>query len=166
MLADKGITLHSVISVSKLLEVSVKAGRIDLTTSQEVQRFVEENNTYKENGSSFAIKSPKMLTYGARAGLPDTHPLASQLLKIMEEKKTNLCVSADVTSSIELLEIAMMLGPLICVLKIHVDILEDFTSDVVSKLKELAIKHNFLIFEDRKFADIGNTVKHQYEGLK
>lgn len=166
MLADKGITLHSVISVSKLLEVSVKAGRIDLATSQEVQRFVEENNTYKENGSSFAIKSPKMLSYGARAGLPDTHPLASQLLKIMEEKKTNLCVSADVTSSIELLEIAMMLGPLICVLKIHVDILEDFTSDVVSKLKELAIKHNFLIFEDRKFADIGNTVKHQYEGLK
>ncbi|KAA0715915.1 Uridine 5'-monophosphate synthase [Triplophysa tibetana] len=164
MLADKGITLHSIISVSKLLEVLVKAGRIDLAISQDVQRFVEENNTYKDNVSSVAIKSPKMLSYGARAGLPDTHSLASQLLKIMEEKKTNLCVSADVTSSVELLEIAVMLGPLICVLKTHVDILEDFTSDVVSKLKELAIKHNFLIFEDRKFADIGNTVKHQYKG--
>uniref|UniRef100_A0A671SPI0 Uridine 5'-monophosphate synthase n=1 Tax=Sinocyclocheilus anshuiensis TaxID=1608454 RepID=A0A671SPI0_9TELE len=150
-LADRGITLHSVISVSRLLDVLLKAGRIDTATSQNVERFIQENNTYistKTNGFSAPKKSCKELSYGARAALPDTHPLAARLLKITEDKKTNLCVSADVTRSEELLEIADALGPLICVLKTHVDILQDFTADVASSLKELAIKHNFLIFED------------------
>ena len=54
----------------------------------------------------------------------DIHPLGSKLLQIMEEKKSNLCVAADVTSCTELLALADTLGPKICLLKTHVDILE------------------------------------------
>ena len=87
---------------------------------------------------------------------------AQRLFTIMAEKKSNLALSADVTSSEALLKLADQLGPLLCVLKTHIDIIHDFHPALINELKQLAIKHQFLLFEDRKFADIGHTVKFQY----
>uniref|UniRef100_A0A3B4B9D4 Uridine 5'-monophosphate synthase n=1 Tax=Periophthalmus magnuspinnatus TaxID=409849 RepID=A0A3B4B9D4_9GOBI len=172
MLASKGIRLHPIISMFKVLNVLQAAGRIDTQMAQNVHKFIMENNTFRyniENGNGVPVpKKPCIehteMSYAKRAKLPKIHPLASKLMNIMEEKQSNLCVSADVTSSEELLELADSLGSKICLLKTHVDILKDYTSEIGQKLQAVAEKHNFLIFEDRKFADIGNTVKHQYEG--
>lgn len=101
------------------------------------------------------------LTYQQRAQL-SKHPLAQQLFNLMADKETNLALSADVTTKKELLELTDEIGSEICVLKTHIDVITDFDTDLVQQLKLLAIKHNFLIFEDRKFADIGNTVQLQY----
>ncbi|XP_029980591.1 uridine 5'-monophosphate synthase isoform X2 [Sphaeramia orbicularis] len=172
MLASRGIRLHPIISMFKLLNVLLAAERIDAQTAQSVREFILDNNTFspkEKNGNGVPNKKPCVeqevkMSYAERAKLPNVHPMASRLLKTMEDKQSNLCVSADVTGSDELLQLADALGPTMCMMKTHVDILKDYTMDVSQKLQALAEKHNFLIFEDRKFADIGNTVKHQYEG--
>lgn len=39
--------------------------------------------------------------------------------------------------------------------KTHIDIIEDFDQDLIHQLQQRSKEHDFLIFEDRKFADIG-----------
>lgn len=92
-------------------------------------------------------------------------PVAARLLKLMGSKKTNLCASLDVQTTDELLALCDKVGPYVCCIKTHIDIIKDFDyGKTVGGLKEMAEKHEFLIFEDRKFADIGSTVKSQYTG--
>lgn len=50
------------------------------------------------------------------------------------------------------------------VFKTHIDIVSDFSEKTVQGLMDLSEKHNFMIFENRKFVDIGNTVQKQYRG--
>lgn len=102
-----------------------------------------------------------MLTYAQRVSYCQ-NPTAIALLKLMAEKKTNLAVSLDVTHKKDLLRFADLLGPDICLLKTHIDILEDFDHATAGELVQLARHHQFLLFEDRKFADIGHTVQLQY----
>lgn len=88
--------------------------------------------------------------------------IATELFKIMTSKQSNLCVAADVTRTTDLLNIAENVGPHICLLKTHIDIVEDFHPNFLKHLKDIAERHNFMLFEDRKFADIGKTVELQY----
>ncbi|KAI1612121.1 orotidine 5'-phosphate decarboxylase [Exophiala viscosa] len=100
----------------------------------------------------------------AQRGAEHPNPLVGRLFEIAEKKKTNVVLSADLTTTKELLTIADSLGPYIAVLKTHIDIVSDFGPDTVQGLTELAERHDFLLFEDRKFVDIGNTVQKQYKG--
>jgi orotidine 5'-phosphate decarboxylase subfamily 1 len=85
-----------------------------------------------------------------------------KLKKIMINKQTNLSISVDFTKTRDILDLVDKVGDSICMLKTHVDIIEDFSDDFIKKLKEKSYEKKFLIFEDRKFADIGNTVSLQF----
>nr|CAH7730862.1 unnamed protein product [Callosobruchus chinensis] len=80
----------------------------------------------------------------------------------MATKQTTLCLAADLTDSTALLNLAEQAGPHICALKTHIDIVDDFDPNLIKPLQEIAKRHNFVLFEDRKFCDIGKTIELQY----
>eukprot|EP00894_Picocystis_sp_ML_P002611 jgi/Pico_ML_1/53128/g3733.t1 len=161
-LASQGLKLHSACKITFIMEVLEKHGKLDASIVQKVKDFITSNQTQKPKVAEAPAKR-KRLTYEERAKVAENQ-VAKELFELMARKKTNLSVAADVDTAEELLELADKIGPSICVLKTHVDILPDFTPEFCTKIQMLAKKHDFMIFEDRKFADIGNTVSMQYEG--
>lgn len=107
------------------------------------------------------MDSISSMRFGERAALAK-NITARRLFELMEVKQSNLAVAADVTSGAELLDLVRQVGAHICVLKTHIDILTDYSPELIEQLQQLQRQHQFLIFEDRKFADIGNTVRLQY----
>lgn len=92
------------------------------------------------------------------------NPAAQQLLHTVLEKQSNLSVAADVTTAKELVQLIQQVGDQVAVLKTHIDVITDFSPDLITTLLDLKKQYSFVIFEDRKFADIGNTVQLQYGG--
>ena len=86
-------------------------------------------------------------TYSERA---ETHasPVAQRLFRLMELKKTNLCASIDVDTTKEFLELIDKLGPYVCLIKTHIDIINDFSYEsTIEPLLELSRKHQFMILK-------------------
>ena len=96
-------------------------------------------------------------SFAVRAMLPGTPALAHYLLHLITTKRSNLCLSADVTSTHQLLQLAEDVGDSICMLKTHADTIDDFGDRTVEGLRDVAARKKFLIFEDRKFGDIGSA---------
>jgi hypothetical protein len=63
------------------------------------------------------VHSVTTKTYAERAS-SQANPAAKRLLQLMDRKQTNLCVSVDVTTTKEVLEIVKAVGPSVCMVKV------------------------------------------------
>ncbi|KAJ9472068.1 Uridine 5prime-monophosphate synthase [Diplonema papillatum] len=86
-----------------------------------------------------------------------------RVFETMARKQSCLSFNPDVTTKAEILETVRQVGAECCMIKTHMDVVSDFDDDLVAQLQKLSEELDFVIFEDRKFADIGNTAMLQYE---
>lgn len=154
VLEAKGFNVHSLFNISEVCEILRKN---NLISEEEISRI----NDFL-NGNKVQFAEEKRLTYEQKLENANNQ-FSKKILEIAIEKKSNLIASADVLTTKELLDFAEKVGPNIVALKTHIDILTDFDFDEsILPLKDLAKKYNFLLMEDRKFADIGNTQELQF----
>ena len=167
-LKQAGIEVISLISMTDILERVRSSGDYSSSEITRIESLVQNghaNGTSHMNGDAPPCKVPKIVTTFIDRIETAKCEKNKSLLETIRSKKTNVCLSIDVVKCSEVLETLDQLGPHICLAKTHVDILEDIIEFGVSKfserLKSLSKKHNFLIMEDRKFSDIGNTFAMQ-----
>ncbi len=139
-----GYKLHSIMNLDEVIDTLKKHNRISKQKAAEIKEYT--NNLDSDNSNQKNIEND----------------LTKILLDKIQTKKSHLILSLDVDNQKEFFEILDQTAEHIVMLKTHIDILNDFDESFVLKLKEYSITHNFMIFEDRKFADIGNTVRKQY----
>ncbi len=158
-------SLHALFTITEAMDSLFQQGLVTAEMREDVLNFVRANKVVANTADTEALKAkPNLrLSYGERIALCQ-NPVSKRLLRIAESKQSNLIASADVATLDELLKLADEVGPHICALKTHVDILDRFTPADGQRLRSLADKHDFLLFEDRKFGDIGNTLRLQVRG--
>jgi len=154
LLESKGYRVHTLFNISEVCTILQETGELSDEEVKRIQDFLQGNHIQfeEETRSSYEQKLQAA-----------QHSVSKRLLETALAKKSNLIASADVTTTQELLEFAEKVGPHVIALKTHIDIISDFEYErTITPLKAIAAKHQFLLMEDRKFADIGNTQELQF----
>jgi uridine monophosphate synthetase len=81
------------------------------------------------------------------------------------EKKTNIILSCDLDKTEDILNLINICGNYILGVKLHINIITDFSFEFIKKLKVLKYLYNLIIIEDGKFADNGTIVVKQLDGF-
>ena len=154
LLENKGYRVYTLFNISEVCDILQETGELSDEEVKRIQDFLQGNHIQfeEEIRPSYEQKLENA-----------QHSVSKKLLEAALAKKSNLIASADVTTTQELLALAEKVGPHIVALKTHIDIISDFEYEkTIVPLKEIAAKHQFLLMEDRKFADIGNTQELQF----
>ncbi len=154
LLESRGYKVHTLFNITEVCGILKETGELSDDEVNRIHDFLQGNHIQFDEKTRSSYEQ-KLQTA--------EHSVAKKLLETALSKQSNLIASADVTTTQELLELAEKTGPHIIALKTHIDIISDFDYDkTIVPLKALASKHNFLLMEDRKFADIGNTQELQF----
>ena len=94
-----------------------------------------------------------------------TSEIARKYMEVASRKQSLVCLAADRNTMAGLFELIDLVGPHIAALKTHVDLVDDWNAEVWAEFCKAAQAADLLIFEDRKFADIGKISRSQMAGI-
>lgn len=138
ILAEKyGIAVRSLLTLSSVCKTLVDFGKIPQETANAVIAFTQKTKMNTLAGDlpefNFSPNSYFRMSYADRSAKAE-HPMAVRLFGIMDVKKTNLAVACDLDDADMILQVANELGPLICCLKVHCDVIMNFSEKFVREL--------------------------------
>ncbi|WP_185851681.1 orotidine-5'-phosphate decarboxylase [Blattabacterium cuenoti] len=144
----RGYNIRTLFCIGEVLKMLEKKHLLKKKEIHIIQFFFQKKNSkeLQEKRLSYEKKKEKI-----------SHPIGKKLIDITLKKKTNLIVSADLIYAESILKLVNSIGDLICGLKLHVDIINDFSLSFITFLKDISIKKKFFLFEDRKLCDVGPT---------
>ena len=93
-----------------------------------------------------------------------TSEIARRYMEVATRKQSLVCLAADRRTMAGLFDLIDSVGPYIAALKTHVDLVDDWNAEAWKEFCSRASKADLLIFEDRKFADIGKISRDQMAG--
>ena len=93
------------------------------------------------------------------------HPLSHEFMRIACEKESLVVLAADLPTIDGIVQLIEEVGDHVCALKTHVDMVEEFNMEDWGRVVETARSKGMMLFEDRKFADIGRVAQTQMRGL-
>jgi len=102
--------------------------------------------------------------WGARWEACD-NDLARRYMQVACNKQSLVVLAADVRCMADLLTLIETVGPHLAALKTHVDLVDDWTAAGWKAVCDAATAADLLLFEDRKFADIGKISRDQMAGI-
>ncbi|WP_185864565.1 orotate phosphoribosyltransferase [Blattabacterium cuenoti] len=144
---EKGYSIQTLFRIGDILNVLNENNLLKKQELHIIHLFFnkKEKKNIHEKRLSYEEKKEKI-----------NHPIGKKLIDISLEKKTNLIFSADIIYSNEILELVYSIGDIICGLKIHADIINDFSSSFITSLKKISLEKKFLLLEDRKLSDVAH----------
>lgn len=93
------------------------------------------------------------------------NPKSNYIYNLAIEKKSNIILSCDLDKCDDIIKLINLVGNHILGIKLHINIIQDFTHHFIEQLKSLKKIYNLIIIEDGKFADIGSIVIKQLDGF-
>ena len=92
-------------------------------------------------------------------------PIAKRYMNVAATKRSLVCLAADRTTMAGLFDLIETVAPYVAALKTHVDLVDDWSPEAWGRFCKAAHEADLLIFEDRKFADIGKISRAQMSGI-